>query len=198
MPEPTLRVGELARRTGLTVRTLHHYDDIGLLVPAERSDAGHRHYTDADLARLQQITALRSVGLSLDVVRSVLDGETDPVHAIERQLAHLRETLALQQQLTARLESLAARYRTGPPVTADDLIHTIQLTTMLEKHNTPEQLDTLKQRARARPDLGDRRAFRRPHSGRDFAGRVRVAEEVLTETPWGGGSSYEDSLACGA
>lgn len=47
-----LKIGELARRTGLTVRALHHYDAIGLLTPSARSDAGYRLYNDADVARL--------------------------------------------------------------------------------------------------------------------------------------------------
>lgn len=59
------RVGEVATATGLTVRALRHYDEIGLLVPSERSDAGHRRYTADDLARLYAIRALRHLGLPL-------------------------------------------------------------------------------------------------------------------------------------
>lgn len=151
---PSMRVGELARRTGLSVRALHHYDEIGLLVPTERTDAGHRRYTAADVARLQQIVSLRSVGLSLDAIRAVLDDGADPLDAVERHLAHLRATLALQQQLIGRLEEIATRYRAAASVTADDLIHTIHLTTMFEKHYTPEQLDALKQRREA---VGEKR-----------------------------------------
>ena len=54
-----LKVGELARRTGLTVRTLHHYDAIGLLRPSERSESGYRLYGDADMRRLYRIIAMR-------------------------------------------------------------------------------------------------------------------------------------------
>ncbi|WP_263404975.1 MerR family DNA-binding transcriptional regulator [Pseudomonas aeruginosa] len=53
-----LKVGELAKQTGLTVRALHHYDDIGLLQPSARSDAGYRLYTPKDITRLHQIQAL--------------------------------------------------------------------------------------------------------------------------------------------
>lgn len=55
-------VGQVAGFAGVTVRTLHHYDDIGLLVPSERSHAGHRRYSDADLDRLQQILFYRELG----------------------------------------------------------------------------------------------------------------------------------------
>ena len=60
-----LKVGELAARAGLTVRTLHHYDSIGLLSPSARTDAGYRLYDRDDVARLQQIQALRAFGMAL-------------------------------------------------------------------------------------------------------------------------------------
>lgn len=90
-------VGQVAGFAGVTVRTLHHYDDIGLLVPSERSHAGHRRYSDADLDRLQQILFYRELGFPLDEVAALLDDpETDP-------RAHLRRQHEL---LTARIEKL--------------------------------------------------------------------------------------------
>src|SRR5207302_5644108 len=68
-----LKVGELARRTGLTIRTLHHYDEIGLLKPSLHTESGHRLYTADDVARLQQIVSLRQLGFSLDEVRDCLN-----------------------------------------------------------------------------------------------------------------------------
>ena len=72
MPFEALKVGELARRTGLTVRTLHHYDAIGLLRPSGRTDSahgsGHRLYTAADVARLQQILSLKHLGFGLEQI----------------------------------------------------------------------------------------------------------------------------------
>ena len=61
-----LKVGELARRTGLTIRTLHHYDEIGLLKPSGHTESGHRLYTSSDITRLQQVVSLRQLGFSLD------------------------------------------------------------------------------------------------------------------------------------
>ncbi|MET7736938.1 MerR family transcriptional regulator [Streptomyces sp. NPDC005402] len=90
-------VGQVAGFAGVTVRTLHHYDDIGLLVPGERSHAGHRRYSDADLDRLQQILFYRELGFPLDEVAALLD---DPA-ADPR--AHLRRQHEL---LTARIEKL--------------------------------------------------------------------------------------------
>ena len=76
---PVWKIGELARRTGLTVRTLHHYDEIGLLSPAERSDGGHRVYDEADVQRLYRIVSLRSLGFPLDAIAQALDSQAfDP------------------------------------------------------------------------------------------------------------------------
>ncbi|MEV0640833.1 MerR family transcriptional regulator [Streptomyces sp. NPDC050619] len=90
-------VGQVAGFANVTVRTLHHYDDIGLLVPSERSHAGHRRYSDADLDRLQQVLFYRELGFPLDEVAALLD---DPA-ADPR--AHLRRRHEL---LTARIEKL--------------------------------------------------------------------------------------------
>ncbi|MGK9460266.1 MerR family transcriptional regulator [Streptomyces sp. G6] len=90
-------VGQVAGFAGVTVRTLHHYDDIGLLAPSERSRAGHRRYNDADLDRLQQILFYRELGFPLDEVAALLDDpDVDP-------RAHLRRQHEL---LTARIEKL--------------------------------------------------------------------------------------------
>jgi DNA-binding transcriptional MerR regulator len=67
-----LKIGELAKRTGLTVRALHHYDAIGLLSPSARSDAGYRLYNEADIARLHRILALRRFGLALADIGTTL------------------------------------------------------------------------------------------------------------------------------
>ncbi|MFF4487777.1 MerR family transcriptional regulator [Streptomyces sp. NPDC001544] len=90
-------VGQVAGFAGVTVRTLHHYDDIGLLAPSERSHAGHRRYGDADLDRLQRILFYRELGFPLDEVAVLLDDpDADP-------RAHLRRQHEL---LTARIEKL--------------------------------------------------------------------------------------------
>ncbi|HEY2723625.1 MAG TPA: MerR family transcriptional regulator [Pseudonocardiaceae bacterium] len=85
-------IGELAQACGLTVRTLHHYDEIGLLSASERTRSGHRRYTEADLRRLYRVRALRGLGLSLDEVRTTLDENSDDLAALAGLLtAQLRE-----------------------------------------------------------------------------------------------------------
>ena len=78
-------VGQLARTAGVSVRTLHHYDHIGLLVPLSRTEAGYRLYKEQDLLRLQQILFFKELDLPLSEIRDILDDpEFDPVEALER------------------------------------------------------------------------------------------------------------------
>jgi DNA-binding transcriptional MerR regulator len=144
---PVWKIGELARRTGLTVRTLHHYDEIGLLSPAERSDGGHRVYDEADVQRLYRIVSLRSLGFPLDAIAEALDSERfDPRAAVDDHLRRLEAQIAQEQRLLAKLQALRDR------LDADDFLTTIEELTMRERYYTPEQLDQLEQRRQA---LGD-------------------------------------------
>src|SRR6186997_1280435 len=106
-----LKVGELARRTGLTIRTLHHYDEIGLLKPSLHTEAGHRLYTAEDVARLQQVLSLRQLGFTLEEVRDCLTQPGfAPAEVIGLHLARLREQIELQRKLYVRLEIIAAHF----------------------------------------------------------------------------------------
>src|SRR5688572_24434246 len=126
-----LKVGELAQRSGLTVRTLHHYDQIGLLRPSGRTEAGHRLYTAADLARLQQVMSLRQLGFSLDEVKGCLDQEGfSPREVIRLHVARLREQIELKRELCARLEGVAQRFDTAGEVSAEEFLRTMEAMTM--------------------------------------------------------------------
>src|ERR1700737_1692587 len=99
-----LKVGELARRTGLTVRTLHHYDEIGLVKPSDHTEAGHRLYTKGDVARLQQVSPVGQLGLPLGGIGNCLNRpDFSPAEVIGLQLARLRERIDLQRKLCERL-----------------------------------------------------------------------------------------------
>ena len=141
------KIGELARRTGLTVRTLHHYDEIGLLSPAERSDGGHRVYDEAGVQRLYRIVSLRSLGFPLDAIAQALDSQAfDPKEVVDDHLRRLEAQVAREQQLLDKLRMLRER------LDADDFLTTIEEITMRERYYTPEQLDQLEQR---RQQLGE-------------------------------------------
>lgn len=90
-------VGQLARLSGTSVRTLHHYDELGLLKPAYVGENGYRHYRRAELLRLQEILFYRSVDMTLAEIADVLNGPEPPV---DRLLRH-RERLAEQARKTA-------------------------------------------------------------------------------------------------
>src|SRR6476660_8299703 len=121
-----LKVGEMAQRTGLTVRTLHHYDAIGLLRPSLHSEAGYRLYTAGDIARLQQVMSLRQLGFSLDEVRECLDRPGfSPLEVIELHIARLREQIELRRKLCERLETLAEQFRPAGEVSAEEFLQAI-------------------------------------------------------------------------
>ena len=88
------QVSEVARLAHVTVRTLHHYDEIGLLVPSERRPNGYRLYSRDDLERLQQILVLRELEFGLDAIRALLEA---PAH--ERMLAMRAQRDRLEEQL---------------------------------------------------------------------------------------------------
>ncbi|OLR91029.1 MerR family transcriptional regulator [Actinokineospora bangkokensis] len=145
MEDTRWSVGALAKAAGLTVRTLHHYDEIGLVTPSERTAAGHRRYTPEDVRLLYRVRALRSLGLPLGDIAATL---TDPVtlqEVLERQLAHLEAEAERLGVLRERVKSLLDG--AGTP----RLLETMQ---MIEQYYTPEQLDWL---ARRRAELGEER-----------------------------------------
>jgi DNA-binding transcriptional MerR regulator len=106
-----MNVGEVAGLAGVTVRTLHHYDRIGLLSPSERSAAGYRRYSSADLDRLHQVLLYRELGFPLEQVATLLDDPSaDPEAHLRRQHALLRDRLErTSAMLTAVEKELEAR-----------------------------------------------------------------------------------------
>ena len=147
MKAPPWKVGELARNTGMTVRALHHYDEIGLLTPSLRTDAGHRLYDLADIERLQRIHSLRLIGVSLDETRRLLDGDALSARTIiETQLEKLQEQMRLQKRLAERLRAIAHHLNGAERPTLEELCATIEDMMKVEKYFTPEQLETLDQR----------------------------------------------------
>ena len=134
------KVGELAERTGLTVRTLHHYDAMGLLRPARRTGSNYRLYTDGDVRRLQQILSLRQIGLTLAEIGEWLEGpDATALAAIERQLARLRQAQQATQRLVERLERLATMLRTSEPVSTAEFLTTMEMMTVYEKYTQKAQ-----------------------------------------------------------
>lgn len=145
-----LKVGELAAATGVTVRALHHYDELGLLRPSGRTASRHRIYLQKDVERLQRIVSLRQLGLSLEQVAAILDdARGEPLAVLEAHIAMLDERIAEHQRLRRRLVAVADQVRASEDVSTAELLTTIQEMTMFEKHFTREQLDQLAARRQA-------------------------------------------------
>lgn len=105
------RIGELAAATGISVRTLHHYDHIGLLRPSARTEGGQRRYGERDLLRLQQIMTLRLLGFSLKEIATVLDQpHYDLVRSLGIQWGAIRMRIAALQQVEGVLYDLLGQY----------------------------------------------------------------------------------------
>ncbi|WP_026928469.1 MerR family transcriptional regulator [Granulicoccus phenolivorans] len=116
----TLAVGDLAAAAGLTVRTLHYYEEIGLLHPSLRTSAGHRRYGPDAVARLYRLTRLRSLGLGLDQIRRILDDPAAGLVEALRQHAHaVDERVAALTRLRTGVATTLARIEANHDPTAD-------------------------------------------------------------------------------
>jgi len=155
MTDLELKVGELAERTGVTVRTLHWYDEIDLLSPGHRTRSGHRIYGPAEIERLQKIRSLQQLGLSLDEIREALDRDRiSLMEILELQAERLAHEARRLQGLRDRLETVLEMAREKGRIQPEELIQTMEAMTMFEKYYTPEQLERL---ARRKDEVGEDR-----------------------------------------
>jgi DNA-binding transcriptional MerR regulator len=116
-----MSVGNTAALAGVTVRTLHHYDRIGLLSPSERTVAGYRRYTPSDLDRLHQVLVYRELGFPLEEIATLLDDpDADPAAHLRRQLALLRERLDRTQAMVAAVEKEMEAHTMGIQLTPEE------------------------------------------------------------------------------
>lgn len=135
-----LKIGQLARQTGLTVRTLHHYDAIGLLRPSGRAENGYRMYNRTDVARLHQVQALRRLGLSLEQTGAVLAGEDAGIGAVVgRQIEQLNRQIEHATLLRDRLLQLQDDFAAQAEPDLREWLTTLELMAIFDKHLTPEE-----------------------------------------------------------
>ncbi|MFB6502812.1 MULTISPECIES: MerR family transcriptional regulator [unclassified Streptomyces] len=114
-------VGQVAEFAGVTVRTLHHYDGIGLLSPGGRSHAGHRRYDDGDLDRLQRILFYRELGFPLDRIAVLLDDpEADPQEHLHRQHRMLTDRIAELRKMADAVEKAMEARKMGINLTPEE------------------------------------------------------------------------------
>jgi DNA-binding transcriptional MerR regulator len=150
----TKTVAAVAALTGVSVRALHHYDHIGLVVPTVRTASGYRRYTDADVERLHLVLVYRAAGLPLGEIAAVLD---DPTTDILTHLRRQHELLYAQQhrlhEMITALEKLMEAHRTGIRLTSEEQVEIFGTTTIFEEHAAEAQhrwggTDAWKQSAR--------------------------------------------------
>jgi DNA-binding transcriptional MerR regulator len=116
-----VNVGEVAALTGVTVRTLHHYDRIGLLTPSGRTAAGYRQYGEADLERLHQVLVYRELGFPLEEVATLLDDPgADPVEHLRRQHRLLLDRLERTRAVVAAVEKEMEARQMGIRLTPEE------------------------------------------------------------------------------
>jgi MerR family transcriptional regulator, thiopeptide resistance regulator len=116
-----MNVGEVAALAGITVRTLHHYDRIGLLTPSQRTVTGYRRYTPADLDRLHRVLVYRELGFSLEEVATLLDApDADPAAHLRRQHRLLRERIERTQAMVAAVEKEMEAQQMGISLTPEE------------------------------------------------------------------------------
>jgi DNA-binding transcriptional MerR regulator len=129
------KVGELADISGLSVRALHHYDEIGLLRPSSRTAGGHRLYSEADVRRLYQICALRDLGVALDEIAAILDRGEGVVDLLRH---HLRQVETQLQDLTLLRARLELACGDDAPAEGSDFIELLRamalVTTQIRRH----------------------------------------------------------------
>lgn len=143
-PGTRWRVGDLAKLTGLTVRTLHHYEAIGLLGAAARGEGGHRLYDEASVQRLYRIRVLRSLGIALAEIRRVIDDDASVASVMQQHLARVELEVEALTRLRDRLRQICRH--PGSRVETAELLRTIDAMSRLERH-----VDARRQDASARP-----------------------------------------------
>lgn len=143
------KVGQLAKLTGLTVRALHHYDHLGLVQPSTRTAAGYRLYGEDDVQRLYQVLALRQLGLPLDAIGAVLDGQSSIGELLEQHRAYLERQLVAMRILRAQLSTMTTASQCGSGSVTDflELIQkVITVDETVTKYFSAEQLADLAER----------------------------------------------------
>ncbi|MFE1170370.1 MerR family transcriptional regulator [Nocardiopsis sp. NPDC058789] len=123
MGEHAMTVGAVASHVGVTVRTLHHWDEIGLAAPSERSAAGYRLYTTADVARIHRVLVYRELGVSLEETAQLLEADAEKAtEALLQQRDRLRERIRKLGRMADALDRMAGARQQGVLLTAEEQV----------------------------------------------------------------------------
>ena len=146
-------IGDLARRSGLTVRALHHYEKLGLLRPSARTQSGYRLYADGDILTLHRILAYQQMGLALKEIGPLLGADAPPLNALlARQIEVAEAELTRQKHLLAMLQRVARRAAAGGAASSDELFALMAMRRNYARHFSADEMQRL---VDAQDALGD-------------------------------------------
>jgi DNA-binding transcriptional MerR regulator len=146
MENRSWKIGEIASRTGLTIRSLHHYDQIGLFSPSRSTDSGHRLYTDADVTRLHQIISLKQLGFALEEIKVMINNpDYHLTDMLKMHLSRLNEQINILVELRVRLQDIFKLLDSGQTVSSERFMMAIQMMRIIQSpHFKPGQAEEMK------------------------------------------------------
>ena len=145
-------IGEVAAYSGVSQRALRHYDEIGLLVPSDRTVAGYRQYSEADLLRLQRILSLRATGMGLDEIARTIDAAPgDAIEQLREQEAVLRSGIERMEGQLRMVEQTRKAREAGINLSPDEMFE------VFGDHDPIEHADEARER------WGETDAYRESH-----------------------------------
>lgn len=188
-------VGQIARLSGVTVRTLHHYDEIGLLSPADRSGSGYRRYSEQDLRRLQRIMFYRELGFALDDITDLVnDPDAEPAEHLRRQHQLLTARLERTKRLVEAVEKAMEAEKMGISLTPEERLE------VFGDYDPDQHADEARER------WGDTEAYRQSaHRAASYTKRdwltIKAEAERITQafaTAHGAGEAPDSQVAMDA
>jgi DNA-binding transcriptional MerR regulator len=166
-------VGEVARLSGVSIRTLHHYDEIGLLSPSGRTKAGYRRYASEDLERLQQILCYRSLGFDLREIATILDDpHTDPLEHLRRQRALLESRIQDLEKMVRTVEKTMEAKKMGISLSPEEMFE------VFGEHDPTEHAEEVEQRWGKTDAFAESRRRTSKYRKEDWKRLGQEAEEI--------------------
>ena len=179
-----MNVGEVAALAGVTVRTLHHYDRIGLLSPSGRTSSGYRQYAPADLDRLHQVLLYRELGFSLEEVAALLSGDADPAEHLRGQHRLLRDRLERTREMLAAVEKEMEARAMGISLTPEERFE------VFGEHDPAQYEDEVEQRWGDTDAYAESKRKTAAYSKDDWV-RIKAEQEEI-------GTRFVEALRSGA
>lgn len=173
------KIGELAAKTGLSVRTLHYYEELGLLKPDYRTRGSHRLYGEDDVARLQQVVSLKQLGFPLERIKDALENpDFSPEKILDMQAERLESEKRRHEDLLARVRGMQRLMKATKRAGAEDFLELIKLMNAIDAAYTTEEMDGIRGRGRK---LGEKGMVKAENEWADLI--AAVEKEMNAGTP---------------